>query len=104
MVSSLWGEVDKVLAVQVNAEVVDVVGVFLLDGAVEAGCYRAHVLAVHSIGREDDVALPVLVNVVVEHITYPVVAFGYLRQLSVIPIIYIKMCVTVAVALPEDTA
>ena len=50
VVASLGGEGHEVFAVEVNAVVVDVVGVFFGNGAVEAGCWCAHVFAVHAVG------------------------------------------------------
>ena len=102
MVTTLGGELDEVASVEVDAVVVEVVGVFLRDRTIEAGADSAHVVAVESVGREDDVSLAVLVNLGVLHLAHPVVALGQLGETALLAVIEIEMCVSVAVALPED--
>ena len=102
VVATFGSECNEVLSVEVNAVEVDVVGVFFSNFSVETGGNLAHVLAVHAISREDDEAFSLLVNLGMLHTTHPIVTFGHLGQLAVLPIIYIKVCMSVAVALPED--
>ena len=79
----------------------DVVRVFLRDRTVKAGGYLTHIPASLPVGRENDIASPLLVYLIVNDIAHPIVASCQLCQLGCATVIQIEMRMPIAVTLPE---
>ena len=80
----------------------NVIGVFLWNLTVETGRDLAHVLASASVGGEDDKTLSLLVDLGILHLAHPVVALGQLGKFSLLAVVEVEVCVSVAVTLPEN--
>ena len=102
MCAMFRSQVDKVLAIEVNAVIVDVIRVFLWNFSIETGGCLAHVSVVAPVGREDDEPLALLIHLDIQHLTHPVFTLRHLRELALLAVVEIEVGMPVAIAFPED--
>ena len=102
VVSAFRSEFHEVFAIETDAVVMNVIGVFLWNLTVETGRDLAHVLAIASVGGEDDKPLSLLVDLGILHLAHPVVTLSQLGEFSLLAVVEVEVCVSVAVTLPEN--